>query len=389
MNPYKTLLAALCCTMALGAQAQQRTFHRNKVLIEKHTGTGCKGCPSADTAIETYIADTNNADNVALLRHHSFSNGLLNRPSGVELFAIWGAGVWPTMNVDRYGFFGSDKKDRTSYRTDNAYALRSLNTIETRLATPTNVSLTLEGSSYDPATRKLRLVVSGEVTRDLPHLRVHAFVTQSGIVAYQEGASSNYVHDDAVRDHLMANVHGDPLTVSPDGTYRVTLEKTLESKYNIANIDPAAMKVVAFVSSYVDESVGLLSRDFSTSEVHNAEAVPLLDLPTASPCAAPQISIEDGTIVCTSATDGATSHYDATPLAQPTDGRTVLDLDAPAFTVTAYADAPGYARSATVRRTFTLRDLLGPDTTDVRDVDGNGRIDTADIHALVGKLLRK
>lgn len=385
----KTLFAALCCTMALTAQAQERTFHRNKVLIEKHTGTGCQACPAADKVIENYIAGTDNEDNVALLRHHSFSNGSLNRPSGVELFGIWGAGVWPSMNVDRYGFFGYDKKDRTSYSTKDAYTLRSLNTIETRLATPTYVSLSLEGSSFDPTTRRLHLVISGEVTKKLPFLRVHAFVTQSGIVAPQTGATNDYVHDDAVRDHLMNNFQGDSFTVNPDGTYCVTLEKTLESKYNAVTIKPENMKVVAFVSSYIDESVSFYDRDFSTSEVHNADVVALLDLPKQAPCAAPTIEYANGAFVCKSTTSGATCHYDVAPITLPSDGQGTINLEAPAFVVTAYADATGFARSAKVRRTFSLRDILGEDSSNVSDVNNDGRVNKADVDALVNKILQK
>lgn len=385
----KTLLAALCCTMALTAQAQERTFHRNKVLIEKHTGTGCPNCPSADKIIENYIADTNNADNVAILRHHSFSDGLLNRPCSKTVAATWHIGAWPSVMVDRYGFFGA-KTECASYSTTDAYQMRSKRTIETRLAMPTYVSLSLEGSSFDPTTKKLRLVISGEVTKNLPYLRVHAFVTQSGIVASQSGATSNYVHDDAVRDLVMGNADGDTFTPNADGTYSVTLEKTLSDRYGPYKIVPENMKVVAFVSSYVDDSGSYFDRDYSTSEVHNADVACLLDLPTASPCSAPTIELKNGAFVCKSTTPGAVCQYKVKPIMQPTSEREgTIDLNAPAFTVTAYAEATGYTRSANSTRTFSLRDVLGPDTTNVSDVNGDKRVNKADIDALVSKLLKK
>lgn len=385
----KTLLAALCCTMALTAQAQERTFHRNKVLIEKHTGTGCPNCPLADKIIENYIADTNNADNVAILRHHSFSEGLLNRPCSKTVAATWHIGAWPSVMVDRYGFFGA-QTECASYSTTDAAQMRSKRTIETRLATPTYVSLSLEGSSFDPTTKKLRLVISGEVTKTLPYLRVHAFVTQSGIKTSQSGATGDYIHNDAVRDLVMSNADGDALTVNPDGTYSVTLEKTLENRYNAWAPNPENMKVVAFVSSYVDDSGSYFDRDYSTSEVHNADVVALLDLPTASPCSAPTIELKNGAFVCKSTTPGAVCRYEVKPLMQPTSEREgTIDLEAPAFVVTATATATGYATSSKVSRTFSLRDILGPDATNVRDVDGNGRVNKADVDALVSKLLQK
>lgn len=385
----KTLLAALCCTMALTAQAQERTFHRNKVLIEKHTGTGCPACPAADNVIEKYLADTNNADNVAILRHHSFSGGVLNMPCSITNAGTWHIGAWPSIMVDRYGFFGT-KTECNSYSTSEPYQIRSKRTIETRLETPTYVSLSLEGSSYDPTTKKLRLVISGEVTKTLPFLRVHAFVTQSGIVASQSGATSNYVHDDAVRDLVMGNADGDTFTPNADGTYSVTLEKTLSDRYGPYKIVPENMKVVAFVSSYVDDSGSYFDRDYSTSEVHNADVVALLDLPTASPCSAPTIELKNGAFVCKSTTPGAVCQYEVKPLMQPTTEREgTIDLDAPAFVVTAYANATGYTTSSKVSRTFTLRDVLGADAADVRDVDGNGRVNKSDVDALVNKLLKK
>lgn len=385
---YKTLLAALCCTMALNVFAQERTFHRNKVLIEKHTGTGCQACPLADDVIENYIADINAEDDVAILRHHNYGSSLLNTASSSAIVGVWGAGVWPSMNVDRYGFFG-DRKERTSCSTGNAYTLRSLETIERRLDTQTHVSLSFDGSSFDPATMKLRLVLSGEVTAKLRYLRIHAFITQSGIEAIQMGAPSGYIHDDAVRDRLMDDPQGDELTLNDDGTYCVVFEKTLDPKYGPIKTVPENMKVVAFVSSYVDVNASFYECDYSTSEVHNADVIPLLELPVVAPCAAPSIDYVDGSLVCTSTTDGSTCHYDITPLTSSSISKGTISLTAPAFTVTAYATAEGFAPSSKVSRTFTLRDVLGADATEVRDVDGNGYVNKADVDALVDKLLMK
>lgn len=384
----KTLFAALCCTMALTAQAQERTFHRNKVLIEKHTGTGCPACPAADVIIDNYIADTNNEDNVAILRHHSYSSGLLNTSCSTTVAATWHIGAWPSALVDRYAFFGP-KTECASYSTTNAYQVKSMETIAQRMATPTYVSLSFEGSSFDPATKKLRVVLSGEITKALPYLRVHIFITQSGIKAYQEGGANDYIHDDAVRTCMMANPDGDALTRKADGTYSVTYETTLTNKYGYSTTAPENMKVVAFVSSYVDDSGSYYDRDYSTSEVHNADAIALLDLPKQAPCTTPTIEYANGAFVCKSTTPGAVCHYDVAPVTLPSDGQGTIDLEAPAFTVTAYADATGFARSAKVRRTFSLRDILGEDSSNVSDVNNDGRVNKADVDALVNKILQK
>lgn len=385
---YKTFLATFCCTMALNAYAQERTFHRNKVLIEKHTGTGCKACPAADIVIDNYIADTNSENDVAVLRHHSFRGGKLNTSCSETISATWFIGAWPSMLVDRYGFF-DEKTECKGHSTVDAYKIRNLQTIESRMDTPTYVSLSLAGSSFDPATKKLRLVISGEVTKNLPFLRIHAFITQSGIKYYQEGETGNYIHNDAVRDCLTNNADGDVLVQNSDGTYSMMFEKTILDQYGDFKSIMENMKVVAFVSSFVDESVKYEARDYSTCEVHNADAIEILDLPKQSPCAAPTIEYVNGAFICTSTTSGAICHYDIAPCTLPSDGQGTIVLTVPAFTVTAYADADGYARSAKVRRTFTVRDILGEDTSDVNDVNGDGRITVDDVEALARKILRK
>lgn len=398
---YKTLIAVLCCAMALNAQAQNRTFQRNKVLIEKHTGTGCKACPSADNEIEKYIADTGNEDKVVILRHHSFRGGYLNTPCSEQISGKWYVGAWPTVLVDRYAFFGQETEAKF-HSTEKIELIRSLQTIEKRMDTQTYVSLSFDGSSYDPSTRKLRLKLSGEVTKELPFLRIHAFITQDGIIKPQTtptGIMGSYIHNDAVRDCLTSDTDGDVLTPNADGTYNVTLETTLLDKYGngqdnnneqyMSKTVLEDMKVVAFVSSFTDLSVSYYVRDYSFCEVHNADIIALTDLPKEAPCAAPTIEYADGTFVCASTTDGATCHYDVTPIAQTSDGQGTIDLNAPAFTVTAYADATGYVRSAKVRRTFTIRDILGEDTSDVSDVNGDGRVNKDDIEALARKILKK
>ena len=146
------------------------------------------------------------------------------------------------------------------------------------------------------------------------------------------------------------------------------------------------MKIVAFVDSYYDKQTG----DCTASEVHNADAIALLNLPSQAPCALPTIELKNGAFVCKSTTPGAVCQYEVKPLMQPTSEREgSFDLEAPAFVVTAYANATGYATSSKVSRIFSLRDVLGADATNVSDVDGNGRVNKADIDALVNKLLNK
>lgn len=384
-----TLLAALCCTMALTAQAQERTFQRNKVLVEKHTGQGCSACPGADNILMNHLTSRNLLENVAIIRHYNYpSSGNLRLGFHDSLSGIWGINAWPKLQVDRFGFVESDKSDRNSHFFD-ASVLNAYNAVERRVQTPTYVSLSLDGSTYDPATKKLSVTLSGEVTKDLPYLRANVFITQSGISAYQAG-QSDYIHDEVSRDYLMNDVFGEPLTVNTDGTYRVTFEKTLSDKYGTLSTVPEDMNVVVFINSHFNSSADYYSQDFSTCEVHNADVVALLDLPEISPCATPSIDYVNCAFVCTSSTPGAVCHYDVQPCMQTAAAAEgAIDYNAPAFTVTAYAEAPGFAPSAKASRTFSLRDILGEDSSNVNDVNGDGRVTKGDVEALANKLLKK
>ena len=386
-----TLLAALCCTMALTAQAQERTFQRNKVLIEKHTGQGCQNCPAAEKVLENYLSTTSNADNVVIMRHHNYAPTYapsLYYPATSRLATAWGISGWPRMQADRYSF-ANDKSDRSTHNFE-ASAFSVYDIVDTRMNTPTYVSLSLEGSSFDPVTRKLRVTISGEVTKMLPDLRISVFITQSGIEAHQSGGASPYIHDDATCDFLMNDVEGDAFKVSADGTYCVTFEKVIPANYRPSNtdfsMDAEKTKVVAFVSSSYNET----TYDYSACEVHNVDVVTLAELPKEAPCAMPTIELKNGAFVCKSITPGAVCQYEVKPLMQPTsECEGAIDLEAPAFVVTATATATGYATSSKVSRTFSLRDVIGPDATNVRDVDGNGSVNKADVDALVNKLLKK
>lgn len=387
----KTILAALCCTMAFNVQAQERTFQRNKVLVEKHTGQDCSACPSADNILIQHLGNTNNFENVVIMRHYNYPyEASLRMPFHTNLSNVWGFDAWPKLQVDRASFVQSatDRSQRESHYFD-ASRLNSYNAVTTRVQIPTYVSLSLEGSTYDSATKKLRVTLSGEVTKTLPYLRVNVFLTQSGIPAYQSG-QTNYIHDDVSFDYLMNDVLGDALTLNPDGTYSVTFEKTLPEKFKAIPTIEKNIKVVAFINSHYNVEASYYEQDFSTCEVHNADVISLLDLPATATCAAPSITFQEGEFVCKSTTPNATCHCEILPCMKPSDrGEGVIDLEAPAFTVTAYAEATGFSRSVKVKRTFTLRDILAGGTTDVFDVNGDGRINKDDVDSLLSRLLKK
>lgn len=383
MNTKHILFAALCCATVFNAQAQEITFQRNKVLIEKFTGQNCPNCPTDDNIMHDYLTSSQNEKNVAVLHHYSYRpSEMLALDFHFDLNSAWGITEYPSFLCDRTNHIEpKESRKDLHYR---ATVIRSQDIVTSRLAVPTYVNLSLEGSSYNPANRSLRLIVSGQVAKDLPYLRLNAFLTQSGIKASQSGASNDYVHNDISRAFLTSSVNGDPLTPAADGTFRTVIDYTLPERYGNIPALTDNMSIVAFVSSYVDTTSSYPS--YITSEVHNADVVQLSALPALSPCDTPSITLKGGKFVLTSTTPGAVCTYTVTPVdITATRSSESLNTATTAFIVKAHAEAEGYAPSLEASRTFTMQDILGTASND-GDINGDGKVDKADVEELVKSL---
>lgn len=326
-----------------------QTFQRNKVLVEKHTGLNCGYCPSGDAAFRGYLGRHPEHENhVIEIRHNSYGAIDFMYVPGLHsrLSSCWEVRGWPCYMVDRCDPNGNRYTNAGGYHISWTYWNgESYDPITPRYTKPTHVSLSLDGSSYDPATRQLIVHLSGQVTQSLPDLCVNVYLAQNKISGY---TSDSYQH--VTRAYLANDVDGDALTPI-DGVYDVTYTTTLQDKYAGVNADPDNMEVIAFISSFNSE-------DFTYSEVHNADCVSLTSLPAVAlpHCASPEIGLQDGTLHFTSETEGATySHSYSSSFVPLTGAEGYLDM---AFTVTATAHAEGHASSLPTMRTFTLRDLL-------------------------------
>lgn len=376
--PYQyalRLFAVLCCIFALAAQAQERTFTRTKVLLEKHTGISCSWCPYGDRAVEGFLVrHPEYADKMFEMRHNSYSSGdVLTVDFHNEIKRMWDVDGHPRYYVDRC------HPDGYRYETPREYGIswgsfntESFDPVGRRLSIPTNVSISLSGSAYNTTTKTLTVRVSGEVTKTLPDLHISVFLTQD---IYYPPKGETY--EGTSRAFLTRNVHGDLLPVS-NGRYDVAYTYTIPDRIGSFATDLAKMKVVAFVSSF-DES------DFSDSEIHNCDVVSVTSLPNAAPrprpiCASPNISLQGHQLAFASTTPGAVYYYTISSRvsADCTTARDA-DLSKATFTVTAYAAAPGYKDSPEISRTFTLLDLIG----DRKDINGDGTISVSDIPTLI------
>ncbi|MBQ0164801.1 MAG: hypothetical protein KBS75_06355, partial [Bacteroidales bacterium] len=344
----KHILLTVLCTMTLGLQAQERTFTRNKVLVEKHTGIYCPACGPADTDYSNFMRNhPNYADKVVLMRHNSFSSDNLQIASlHKQLSTKWGVSSFPTYLIDRCSTDGTQSPRPQDYHCSYGnWSKSGWDGIGKRLAKPTYVSLSLEGSAYDPATGKITVQAHGEVTKDVPDLSICVFLTQDSV-----GGNTDHAYSKSSRAFLTDNIHGDKLTVK-DGWYEYTKEYTLEDTYGRCAPDPSKMNLVVFVSSYDDYN-------FTNSEVHNADEVRITTLPKTVParCATPSISLKDGKLDFSCATEGASFNYTLSPIPATTTTGNVSCADV-AFKVTAVAKAENHASSKPAIATYTLADV--------------------------------
>lgn len=369
MKVKHTLLAAMCCTTALCAEAQTVTFPRNKVLVEKHTGLSCPNCPEGDRFFNAYLERCPQyKDKVVEMRHNSYAPyDTYFQTFHRDLSDLWRVDGWPRYYIDRChpeGWRYSDPRDYGINR--GVFTNEETDELGLRLAKPTNVSLAFTGSVYNPSTKTLTVCVSGEVTASLPDLHINIFLLQDN--DSYEGTSCAF---------LTKSVHGDWLPVS-NGHYDVQYTMTIEDKYRYVTTNPDRMRVLAFVNSFDDT-------DFTYSEVHNCDVVSVTSLPDTAPlsrqqCDAPSIELQGQQLVMKSETPGASYFYSVT--SNVTDDLTTTsaaDLAEATFTVKAYAGAPGYTDSPEVTKTFTLLNLVG----DKKDVNGDGTITVTDLPALI------
>lgn len=374
MKVKHILLAAVCSATALCASAQTKTFTRNKVLLEKHTGVRCGWCPSGDAAVRGFMErHPNYADKMFEMRHNSYSSpDMYTLQFHNDICSMWKVDGHPRYFVDRCHPDGYTYEEPDNYGISwGMFNTESFDPVGRRLDIPTYVSLSMDGSAYDPTTGKLTVTVSGEVTKSLPSLRISVFLTQD------HGG-----YDGTSRAFLTRSVHGDYLPVS-DGRYNVQYTYDIPAKIGQVTTAPANMKVVAFISSFDD-------KDFTYSEVHNCDVVSLRSLPNTAPrprlqCAAPSVELHGQQLVMKSTTPGAAYFYSVTTGATADlTTASAADLSKATFTVKAYAGAPGYTDSPEVTKTFTLLDLIG----DKRDVNGDGTISVSDIPSLI-KLMKR
>jgi len=226
---------------------------RQKTLMEQFTSQYCTNCPDATTYLKNFTA---NRDDIAWVSVHGnmrSGNDQFNISDGEQIMLMENISFFPSGSFNRTVIDGEMAKGLNfGNQTQDAYNKYYGSLVDTSCGnSPALATVNLTGS-YDEATRKLNVTVSGDAveTALLKSLSygVTVYLTESGIVAPQGNSSevwvTDYVHDHVLRMSL-SDALGDAVDFST-GKYTKTYAATLPETYNADN-----MEIVAFVAPRV------------------------------------------------------------------------------------------------------------------------------------------
>lgn len=212
-----------------------------KHLIEEFTGQSCGYCPYGMDCVHDFMA--NDTNYILVLHHYGFAADHFSVAGSKTITSALKVSGAPNITIDR-------AKTKSSNGTNVVFHpgyLPSVN--KNQFETTTYASVNIR-NAYDPATRELRVFVSGVLCKeDYPDLKLTVLVKESGMIDYQADNFATYEgwqefrHANAVRAFLSDNPKGDPITIRADRHYEEQFVIDLKSTWNAENC-----MVVAFLS---------------------------------------------------------------------------------------------------------------------------------------------
>lgn len=244
-------------------------FVDRKVLLENFTTAGCINCPGGHEILKKALNDN---ERVIWVAHHA-GFGTDNYTIDPSVAYTWfynenGSTYAPAMMLDRtnlseYGASGSKGPAKGPVFSLAESVVKA--TLDARLDEPSFVTVGID-KTYNEETRELSITVSGKtVDGALPGDKVclNLFLLENGLIGYQSGGGSKYVHDHVIRD-VLSETWGDEITFEGD-QYQHTYSTTLSSKWKAEN-----MQIVAFIGNYDKTSA-------NNCNVYNAESTDIID----------------------------------------------------------------------------------------------------------------
>jgi len=229
-TPYKTKDTTYVVSPAPPAQ-------HKAVLIEDITGVRCINCPQAAAKAEEIIIEKSE-DSVVVIA--LYSNHLPQFTTPWDGFPLLNSTIANTI-VDFYGVpsgLPNGYIDRHIFSPStvrfNAYTTwKNLVNQRLKASTPVNISMTSSVTGRK-ATVKLKLAYNTDASSSTHKYAL--YITESGIVSKQTGASDTYVHN-----HALRYAFGNPLGIALDAplvsgrVFEKELDYTVPSDYNIDN----------------------------------------------------------------------------------------------------------------------------------------------------------
>gem|GEM_PF-272483 len=247
---------------------------QRNVLVEVFTGQTCTNCPSAHTALASAITQTPEVHVVEIAHHAGFVTDIFSMKEDWTLTGLYNNSTYaPAVMFNRTAFgeastpvgeCGSASTVRGQLkRADEEHPYVSINL----------------NSQYDETTREVKLTCQFYTHEQMPgdDLRYSIWLVQDSLVAKQNGASADYVHNAVSRGTLTGSAWGEKASFIPGETLTVEKTFTLPSiihstsyeKEDGKNAIPTVlkdMKLVVFVHQQSGNDVNAC-RVFNCAEV--------------------------------------------------------------------------------------------------------------------------
>ena len=212
-----------------------------KLLVEHFTGQACGYCPMGMTYIEQFIKAQGEENVIWLSNHSGYSDDLFTISDSKKLATKFKVNGAPSvmLNREKQSYRDEDSGRKVQNTVFHPYYLTSLTGLD--LTAPASV---IVENTYDDATRKLAVTVSGTTAADVDTLFIVVAVKESGLHGMQadyyntwEGWE-DFVHNHAVRAYL-TDITGDLQEVT-SRRYSYSVECDLDKSWVADNCSVVA-----------------------------------------------------------------------------------------------------------------------------------------------------
>ena len=279
------------------------------ILLECFTGQACGNCPNGHQNVHSFLEDAVGDPVIEVMHHIGYQPDFYTMEEDAAYLTFYGsAGTFAPAFMMNRGVYSSVSSfpaiftEASSLKATYAAAHEKQPYAKLDLRT-----------GYDPETRQLNVKLDITNVNDLPEGTnvFNVVLIQDGMVGYQSGGGSNYVHNGVFRGSLTGNAWG--FAISKTNAGEVTswansiilpdsiisdYDKTAAAAAPMAYGHPAIpenMSVVAYVG-------GFSANSYSGHDIYNCVKVPLAgDMSSVSdaisPAAEPVVKVEGRSIV--------------------------------------------------------------------------------------------